>query len=154
MDVRRASIAERGAALGRLIQEWGDPVLTRNTSYLLGECDLFIAGDMAGLAAISMRDRPTAELVAINAFEPRRGVGSALLAELIRTLPGEGCKTLRLTTTNANLDALRFYQRSGFRLTELRPGAVDLAREHKPSIPRLGGFGIPIRDELDLIMAL
>ena len=55
-----------------------------------------------------------------------------------------------MTTTNDNLDALRFYQRRGFRLTELRPGAVDRAREAKPAIPELGGYGIPLRDELDL----
>jgi hypothetical protein len=38
----------------------------------------------------------------------------------------------------------------GFRLTELRPGAVDRARETKPAIPELGEYGIPLRDELDL----
>ncbi len=38
----------------------------------------------------------------------------------------------------------------GFRLTELRPGAVDRSRETKPVIPELGGYGIPLRDELDL----
>ncbi len=42
------------------------------------------------------------------------------------------CREVRLTTTNDNVDALRFYQRRGFRLAELRPGAVDQAREQKP----------------------
>lgn len=121
MDVRRATAAERGAALDRLIQEWGDPILVRGARYTLAECEVFIAGEMAGLAATSMRDRPTAELVAINAFEPRRGVGSALLDEVSRALRSEGCKTLRLTTTNDNLDALRFYQRRGFRLIDCAP---------------------------------
>ena len=31
-------------------------------------------------------------------------------------------------TTNDNLAALHFYQRRGFRLADLRPGAVDEAR--------------------------
>ena len=31
-------------------------------------------------------------------------------------------------TTNDNLAALRFYQRRGFRLAGLRPGAVDEVR--------------------------
>jgi hypothetical protein len=53
-------------------------------------------------------------------------------------------------TTNDNLPALRLYQRTGFRLVELRPGAVDQARSRKPSIPKTGHEGIPIRDELDL----
>jgi hypothetical protein len=57
-------------------------------------------------------------------------------------------------TTNENLPALRLYQRTGFRLVELRPGAVDQARSRKPSIPKTGHEGIPIRDELDLVLDL
>jgi hypothetical protein len=56
-----------------------------------------------------------------------------------------------LVTTNDNLEALRFYQRRGFVLSALRAGAVDEARrELKPMIGRVGNFGIPIRDEIEL----
>ena len=56
-----------------------------------------------------------------------------------------------MTTTNDNVDALRFYQRRGFRIAEIRPGAVDRSRASvKPSIPLLGEYGIPLRDEIDL----
>jgi hypothetical protein len=49
------------------------------------------------------------------------------------------------------VDALRFYQRRGFRLAALHPGAVDDSRTRlKPEIPELGDYGIPIRDELEL----
>jgi hypothetical protein len=49
------------------------------------------------------------------------------------------------------VDALRFYQRRGFRLVALHPGAVDDSRRRlKPEIPELGEYGIPIRDELVL----
>jgi hypothetical protein len=47
------------------------------------------------------------------------------------------------------------YQRRGFRLVALRPGAVDRARaELKPSIGDLAANGIPIRDEFDLELEL
>jgi hypothetical protein len=59
-----------------------------------------------------------------------------------------------VTTTNDNLAALRFYQRAGFRFAELRPGAVSEARSLKPSIPETGNDGIPIRDEIDLVLEL
>jgi hypothetical protein len=39
-------------------------------------------------------------------------------------------------------------------LEALRPGAVDAARERKPSIPLVGDDGIPIRDEIDLVADL
>ena len=56
-----------------------------------------------------------------------------------------------LVTTNDNLEALRFYQRRGFRLAQLRCGAVDEARRHlKPAIPASGFFGIPVHDEIVL----
>ena len=66
-----------------------------------------------------------------------------------------GCRRLWLVTTNDNVDALRFYQRRGFRLTELQAGAVDVSRATlKPSIPEVGDHGIPIRDELVLERSL
>lgn len=101
---------------------------------------------------MSGRDRPIAELVAINAFVRHQGIGSALLRSIVYRL--EGFEVLRLTTTNDNLDALRFYQRRGFRLQALRPGAVDAARAYKPTISAVGEHGIPIRDELDLTLQL
>jgi ribosomal protein S18 acetylase RimI-like enzyme len=61
---------------------------------------------------------------------------------------------VHVTTTNDNTRALRFYQRAGFDLTALRPGAVAEARKSKPEIPEVGEDGIPIRDELELTMEL
>ena len=77
-----------------------------------------------------------------------------LVNAIVSDLRRDGFETLRLTTTNDNIDALRFYQRRGFRLKALRPCAVDKARAHKPTIPTQGEYGIPVRDELDLILAV
>ena len=85
------------------------------------------------------------EVLTLHASERGRGVGTALIEAAAERL-----RRLWLITTNDNLDALRFYQRRGFRLVSLRPGAVDAARRLKPSIPPAGAFGIPLRDELDL----
>ena len=152
LAVRLARSREREAAIARLTEEWGDPVRVRREAYAFVECEIFIAGDFGGLAAVCLRDRPAAELVAINAFEKGRGIGTALIEAVIANL--QGFDGLRLTTTNDNLDALRFYQRRGFELSGLRPGAVDEARRLKPTIPPLGDYGIPIRDEIDLVMRL
>ena len=130
----------------------GDPIVARSQVYPIGACDVFIAGDFAGLAAVSDRDRPIAELVAIIAFTRHQGIGTALLQSIVDKL--EGFDMLRLTTTNDNVDALRFYQRRGFRLQALRSGAIDAARAQKPTISEVGEHGIPIRDELDLTLDL
>jgi ribosomal protein S18 acetylase RimI-like enzyme len=93
------------------------------------------------------------ELAFIAALERRCGVGTDLLRAVVAA--AEGCSRLWVVTTNDNLDALRFYQRRGFRLVELRAGAVDDARRTlKPQIGLEGSFGIPLRDELELELRL
>jgi ribosomal protein S18 acetylase RimI-like enzyme len=90
------------------------------------------------------------EIVTVDALRRGRGVGSSLIDAAVHRARQLGCSRIRLTTTNDNLDALRFYQRRGFRLSALRPDAVRESRKLKPEIPSVGDYGIPITDELDL----
>jgi GNAT superfamily N-acetyltransferase len=95
------------------------------------------------------------EVLTLHAAHRHRGTGTALI-EAIETLARDaGCTRLWLITTNDNVDALRFYQRRGFRLAKLHAGAVDDARARlKPDIPKTGDHGIPLRDELELELKL
>jgi ribosomal protein S18 acetylase RimI-like enzyme len=135
-------------------ERWGgDTVVAHGeamTPSLLPGFAALLAGAIAGHAAYRIvGDR--CELVSIEATPEGEGIGSRLLAAVDVAARDAACRTLWLTTTNDNLDALAFYQRRGFRLVALRPGAVDAARASlKPSIPRIGAHGIPLRDELDL----
>jgi GNAT superfamily N-acetyltransferase len=93
------------------------------------------------------------ELMAIAAARRHTGVGTALLAALRREV--SQVERIWLVTTNDNLEALRFYQRRGFRLCRLRAGGVDDARQRlKPGIPLTGALGIPMHDELELELVL
>jgi GNAT superfamily N-acetyltransferase len=106
------------------------------------------AGAALGLATYDLKDE--CELAVLVAVIRNQGVGTALvegLRELVRPRP------IWVVTTNDNVTALRFYQTRGFRLRELRAGAVEEARRMlKPSIGGTGEFGIPIRDELELVL--
>jgi ribosomal protein S18 acetylase RimI-like enzyme len=104
-------------------------------------------GERVGIVAYEP-DGDDVEVVYIEVTDKHQGVGSRLLDAVgTRT----EARRLWLVTTNDNLDALRFYQRRGFRMAWVRPGAVDEARMTlKPSIAEVGNFGIPIRDELVL----
>jgi len=96
-------------------------------------------------------DRDQCEVLTLNAGQQWRGVGTALLQLVERLAAEQGCRRLWLITTNDNVDALRFYQRRGFRLAALHRGAVDDCRTRlKPEIPMVGHYGIPLRDELEL----
>lgn len=89
------------------------------------------------------------ELAFMVALERQHGIGSELL-DALRSEVGDS-ERIWLVTTNDNLEALRFYQRRGFRLTALRTGAVDESRRRlKPQISTVGELGIPIRDEIEL----
>jgi GNAT superfamily N-acetyltransferase len=91
------------------------------------------------------------EVLTLHTAERHRGTGTALLAAVERLAADAGATRLWLITTNDNVDALRFYQRRGFHLAALHPGAVDHSRAAlKPAIPLTGAYSIPLRDELEL----
>jgi ribosomal protein S18 acetylase RimI-like enzyme len=94
-------------------------------------------------------DGPTMEILTLHVEQQWAGSGTSLLREAERIGADARCQRLFVITTNDNVDGLRFYQRRGFRLAELRPGAVDRSRSAlKPEIPVAGSYGIPLRDEL------
>jgi GNAT superfamily N-acetyltransferase len=141
-----------------LRERWGgEPIVGRGMARSSSELEAVVAlsedGERLGYATYAVEGE-TAELVTIDALRPGAGVGRSLLAAVAAAARAAGCGRLLVMTTNDNLVALRFYQRAGFRLLELRPGAVGEARRLKPSIPLLGAEGIPIRDEIDLVLEL
>jgi GNAT superfamily N-acetyltransferase len=95
------------------------------------------------------------EVLTLHAAAQWSGAGTALVDAVRGIAARAGCRTLWVLTTNDNVDGLRFYQRRGFRLSALRPGAVDESRRTlKPQIPPVGLHGIPLRDEIELVMPL
>jgi GNAT superfamily N-acetyltransferase len=146
-------------------QPWVDEVLRRvwggrtvvvhGEAYDAGGLPALIAGEYQGLATFAFaEERPYAELITLNALMPRQGIGTALVETLAAQCAARGIREIRLTMTNDNLDALRFYQRRGFRIAAIRPGAVDDARRIKPTIPMVGNYAIPRHDEIEMMRLL
>jgi len=94
------------------------------------------------------------ELVVLVATDEGRGVGSMLIDHVRDRASDRGCERLFLTTSNDNTDALRFYQRRGFRLCRLYPGSLEDARRQIPTMPEIGHHNIPIRDDIELEIRL
>lgn len=118
----------------------------------------FVARDRNRIVGVAMYrvDGDTSELAAIVVTDDQRraGTGTALVEAVVEAATAAGARRLWLVTMNDNVDALRFYQRRDFRLAELHAGAAEAARVLKPSIPLIGAYGIPIRDELVLARQL
>jgi GNAT superfamily N-acetyltransferase len=95
------------------------------------------------------------EAVTVDALEPGRGIGTALLNAAADVARAQGCHRLWLTTTNDNCPALRFYQRRGMNLVVLhRETVTEWRRTVKPQIPELGLDGISIRHALEFELLL
>jgi hypothetical protein len=60
-----------------------------------------------------------------------------------------GCAKIWTITTNDNLDAQRFFQKRGYVISQVRLGGMTKIRLLKPNVPRVGYYGIPVRDEIE-----
>jgi len=160
LSIRPVVDAERPELARVVAERWGAPIVTsRDHVHDVAALPCLLAvnpqdGSWLGVAGYSIAGAEC-ELVLLEAFERFGGVGTALLSAVIAEARRVNCARLWLVTTNDNLDALRFYQRRGMRLVRVWPDATTRARrELKPQIPLIGEHGIPMRDELELELAL
>jgi ribosomal protein S18 acetylase RimI-like enzyme len=157
VEVRALEEADRGW-VERLIRErWGDVIVVgRGGVWRPAELPGFAAFDgerCTGLVTYEL-DGEACEIVTIDALDEGEGIGTKLLEAVVSTARAAGCGRVQLLTTNNNLRALAFYQKRGFRLVGLVPGAIDEDRKRKPSISEFDSAGLPIRDELHLELPL
>ena len=139
-------------------EHWGaEFIVSRGRRHFAADLNGFYAcdeqGNRVGLVAHRI-DGIECEMVCLNAFAQFGGIGSALVDATRDAAKASGCTRLWLITTNDNIDAIRFYQRRGFRLIAVHANAIEISRLMKPSIPEIGNFGIPLRDELEFEMRL
>jgi ribosomal protein S18 acetylase RimI-like enzyme len=100
--------------------------------------------------ALAYRLLPDALQIVALATDPmwqRSGVGGYLVAEAELMARRQQLLRVLFCSTNDNLLALYFYQRRGYRITEVVPGA--LLPHMKPGFA-CGFAGIPVRDEIRL----
>jgi ribosomal protein S18 acetylase RimI-like enzyme len=138
--------------LATLERGWGATSIAR-----LGE--LVDAASLPGFVVVREDDRiglltyreddGEIEVVTIQALVEGRGVGRALLDAAYWHTVQANASRLWLVTTNDNVRAFAFYQRWGMDLQRVIRDGVEASRRVKPSIPTLGGTGIPLRHELE-----
>ena len=94
------------------------------------------------------------EIVSLDSLVERVGIGAGLIAAVQQEASRQGCQRVWLITTNDNLPALRFYQKRGFHFVAVYPNALQETRRLKPHLPLIGLEGIPLRDEIELELAV
>lgn len=148
--IREASDEDRGSALALFARDFGRRwIVAFGEEMKLDEAPAIVAvmqGELAG--ALLYRLMGDALHVVALATDPtwqRSGVGGHLVAEAELLARRLHLGRTVVTTTNDNLPSLYFYQRRGYRITEVVPDAQHLRRDDP-----VGFAGIPIRDEIRL----
>ena len=136
-----------------LLENWASNVIvTRGISYQADLLSGFIAehdGNRIGLLTFNINEDEL-EIITLNAIVEGKGVGTALLEEVENLAKKKKCTRIWLITTNDNVDALRFYQMKGYEIKSVHRYAIEDSRKIKPSLPVVGKYGIPIRDEIEM----
>jgi ribosomal protein S18 acetylase RimI-like enzyme len=157
LKIRPLSPADRDWVARHVAKQWGAEIVVAHcTIYRPAELPGFVVeldGKVAGLVTFHIAG-DACEIVTLDSLSEGRGIGTALLEAVKAEAHAAGCRRLWLITTNDNLHALGFYQKRGFRLVAVHPGAVDAAHKLKPEIPLIGNDGIPILDEIELEIVL
>jgi len=138
-------------------EHWGsDQMVVHGATFLLSQLPGFCVemdGSISGLVTYIITHNEC-EITSLDSLQSGLGIGSALIQAVREVAVRQQCHRLHLTTTNDNIEALLFYQKRGFVLSQLRCGAVMQSRQIKPEIPLFGNHNIPIRDEIELEIKL
>jgi len=94
------------------------------------------------------------EIMAIESMQQNIGIGTALIKRVEELVYSKNCTRIYLTTTNDNINALRFYQRYGFVMCAIRLNELDYSRKIIPAIPLIGDNDIPVLHEIEFEMIL
>ena len=141
-----------------ILREWAsEKVISWSKIYYPYKIPGFVAlANKKYLGLITYRiEKKNCEIVTLNSIKKRVGIGTALIEKVKKVALKSNCKKLKVATTNDNINALRFYQKRGFYLVDIRPNVVAFYRKKiNPEIPLIGNYKIPIRDELRLEMKL
>jgi len=159
-SIEPISEATRGLATSYIAGQWQTArIAIRGELVDCAAIDGFIVLDecrenVEGLVTYIFRG-DACEIVTMNSERPCTGLGTALIEKVKAAAITRGCKTLRLLTSNDNLNAIGFYQKRGFELVGVNLGAIDREREtNKPEIPLIGQNGIPLHHEIEFSMNL
>jgi len=140
------------------VRGWGaDFIVSRGRKIYAADLPGFIAededGNKVGLLTYEIIG-DQCQVATLDAYTKFSGIGTALMKKAEEAARQKNCKRLWLITTNDNIDAIRFYQKRGMTIAAIHVNAIAHSRQLKPSIPEIGFYGIPVRDEIEFEMGL
>lgn len=157
MDIRRLMPEDAPRLRQFWKEQWsGEFIVTHGVIHQPEDVDGFVVEDnefWAGLITFRITN-DECEVISLDGLREGEGIGTMLLRKVIEEARSRNCRRVFLITTNDNLYALGFYQRRDFELVTIHRNALEETRKLKPTIPIIGQNHIPLRDEIELEMAL
>lgn len=149
--IRKINDKDRLNLLNRFKVSWGSTdMVSRGRTFDLLELEGYVLGDTIEGVLLYHLENDICEILLLESYHSNQGIATQLLEYLFKEAKNLSW-SIRLITTNDNTHALRFYQKRGFRITNLYLNAVNESRKLKPSIPQLGLDEIPIEHEIELM---
>ena len=142
-------------AVSEVIMGWGsDFLVSRGKKYRAEDLDgvlVYENNKIIGLGLYYIKE--DCEIVLLETFVQNRGIGTQIIERIKNIAKENMCERVWLITTNSNIDAIKFYQKRGFHISEIYKKAMEKSREIKPEIPLMAD-GIEIRDEIEFEILL
>ncbi|WP_439874033.1 GNAT family N-acetyltransferase [Bacillus mycoides] len=138
---------------GFMCENWGSSMMvSRGRAHQLEQLPGFIAFKNDRIVGIITCEvlKNMCEIVSLDSFEEGNGIGTKLVDCVLQMARENECEKVWLITTNDNMNALRFYQKRNFIMTNLYMDAVKEARKIKKEIPFIGYDNIAISHEIQL----
>lgn len=156
-EIRRAEEGDRAWIDALMLERWSGPTQVANgREYRPADLPGFIAfeeSERVGYAPFEVIG-DTCWVALLQSLSEGRGIGSALVRAVVEEGRVLGCARIAVITTNDNARAQRLYELLGFRVADVRPGAVAASRALKPTIPMFADDGTPITDEIEYELRL
>ena len=144
-------------AVSEIIKGWGSDILvSRGKPHKAQGLDGILAwdnGKIIGLGLYYIKNNEC-EIALLETFDQNKGIGTRIIEKIIEIAKESKCKKIWLVTTNSNINAIKFYQKRGFDISNIYINAMNKARKIKPEIPEIAENGIKIRDEIEFEIKL
>lgn len=131
---------------------WGSPIIvSKGKVHFADILEGYAAvenGKIDGVITYSI-ENGECEIVSLDSLVENQGIGSNLINKVIEKAKENKCRRVWLITTNDNTKAIRYYQKRGFYMKEIRINAIQRSRKLKPQIPLYGFDNIPILHEIE-----
>jgi len=139
-------------AVSEIIKGWGSDILvSRGKTYKTEDLEGILTykkNKIIGLGLYYIKNNEC-EIVLLETFIQKKGIGTQIIEKIKEIAKLNNCKRIWLITSNDNIDAIKFYQKRGFNIANFYKNAMDKSRELKPTIPLIGNYEIPIKDEIE-----